>query len=237
MSSGNMKLIKDIELIDLAVYLPKHKTVILADAHIGYEQDMIKKGIFIPKTYFKDMMKRIKDIFSKVEVETVIFNGDIKHEFGAISEQEWNDTLKLWNFLEKNSKKIILIRGNHDTILGPLAKKKNLEIKDYVIIDDIFITHGHKIHKIPKKIKTIIIAHEHPAVSLAETGRVEKYKCFLVGSYKRKKLVVMPSLFLLTEGTDILREKLLSPYLKDISNFDVLVVGDKIYPFGKVKNL
>ena len=228
---------ENIEFIDLAVYLPNHKTIILGDAHIGYEHDLIKKGIFIPKTYFKDMMKRIKDIFSKVKVETIIFNGDIKHEFGVISEQEWKDTLELWNFLEKNSKKIILIKGNHDKSLGPLAKKKDLEVKDYTIIDDIFITHGHEIHKIPKQIKTIIIAHEHPAIELSEAGRREKFKCFLIGRYKKYKLIVQPSLFLLTKGTDILRENLLSPYLKDISNFEVHIVGDKIYDFGLVKNL
>lgn len=248
-----MKLTKDIELIDLAVYLPKHKTIILGDTHIGYEQDLINKGLLVPKTYFKDMMRRIKDIFVKVEVETVIFNGDIKHEFGIISEQEWRDTLELWNFLEKNSKKIILIKGNHDKTLGPLAKKKDLQVKDYIIIDDIFITHGHEIHKIPKEIKTIIIAHEHPAIELEETGRREKFKCFLAGSlkleisnscessirkkYKKFKLIVQPSLFLLTEGTDILRENLLSPYLKNINNFEVYIVGDKIYNFGKLKNL
>ena len=232
-----MKLTKNIQLIDLVVYLPKHKTLILGDAHIGYEQDLIKKGIFIPKTYFKDMMKRIKNIFSKVKVDTVIFNGDIKHEFGKISEQEWKDTLELWNFLEKNSKNIILIKGNHDKTLGPLASKKDLDILDYFIIDDIFITHGHKIQKLPRGIKTIIIAHEHPAVELYEAGRREKFKCFLVGKYKTKTLIVQPSLFLLTEGTDILRENLLSPYLKNISNFNVYVVGDKIYDFGTARNL
>jgi len=228
---------KNIELVDLAVYLPKHKTIILGDAHIGYEHDLIKKGVFIPKFYFKEMMKRIKEIFSKVEVETIIFNGDIKHEFGTISEQEWKDTLELWKFLEKNSKKIILIKGNHDKSLGPLASKKDLDLQDYYIMEDIFITHGHEIHKIPKEIKTIVIAHEHPAIEIAETGRSEKFKCFLIGKYKKFNLIVQPSLFLLTEGTDILRDNLLSPYLKDISKFEVHIVGDKIYNFGLVKNL
>ena len=36
-----MNITKDIQLIDLAVYLPKYKTIILGDAHIGYEQDLI----------------------------------------------------------------------------------------------------------------------------------------------------------------------------------------------------
>ena len=42
---------------------------------------------------------------------------------------------------------------------------------------------------------------------------------------------------LLTEGTDVLREKLLSPFLNDISDFDVYIVSDEVMKFGKVKNL
>jgi len=48
----------------------------------------------------------------------------------------------------------------------------------------------------------------------------------------------MPSFCLVTEGTDILKEKLLSPFLdQDLKNFDVFVVADKVYDFGKLKNL
>ena len=38
-------------------------------------------------------------------------------------------------------------------------------------------------------------------------------------------------------GSNILEEKLLSPFLSDISDFEVFVIGDKVYPFGKVKDL
>ena len=49
----------------------------------------------------------------------------------------------------------------------------------------------------------------------------------------------MPSFFSVFEGSDIKKEKLLSPYLdeKRIKNFDVFVLGDKIYKFGKLKNI
>ena len=40
------------------------------------------------------------------------------------------------------------------------------------------------------------------------------------------------------EGTDILRDKILSPLLKqNLDNFEVFAVEDKIYKFGKLKNL
>ncbi|GAG34601.1 unnamed protein product, partial [marine sediment metagenome] len=68
--------------------------------------------------------------------------------------------------------------------------------------------------------------------------RVELVKCFLKGKYKRKELIVMPSFNLVSEGTDILKEELLSPFLhQNINNFDVYVVEDKVYGFGKVRDL
>ena len=232
-----MRICEGIEIIDLALYLPKHKAVVIADSHIGYEEALQKKGVLVPMMQYKDILKRLEKIFSLVDVEQIIFNGDIKHEFGTISRQEWKETLDLLDFLQKHGK-VVLIKGNHDTILGPLAMRKNLEIKDYVVLGDVFITHGHKIFEIPKGIKTVVISHEHPAVTLREGGRYEKFKCFLSGRYKKKKLVVIPSLLQVVEGTDMLKEEVLSPYLKqNLNNFEVYVIGDKVYPFGKLKNL
>jgi len=101
------------------------------------------------------------------------------------------------------------------------------------------ILHGEEIPKeVPKEVKTIIIGHEHPAVSIRDEIRTEKFKCFLVGKWKGKNLVSMPAFNPVVEGTDVQKEKLLSPFLKqDLSNFTVYVVADKIYRFGKLKNI
>jgi len=50
-------------------------------------------------------------------------------------------------------------------------------------------------------------------------------------------LIVTPSCNMLIEGTDILKDKLLSPYLKNIEDFEVFIIEDKIYDFGKIKKL
>lgn len=228
--------VKCIKIIDLALYLTKYKTLVIADSHIGYEEALNKQGFFIPRFQFKELVQRLEKIFSKVKPETIIINGDVKHEFGNISEQEWRNTLKIIDYLSRHCKRLILIKGNHDKRLGPIAEKRNIDIADNVVLGDILITHGHKLVKELKGIKTIIIGHEHPAVSFKERPG-ENFKCYLKGSYKRRTLIVQPSFNLVTEGSDVTREKLLSPYLKDISDFECYVVGDKIYNFGKLKNL
>ncbi len=231
-----MELSKNIEIIDLALYLAKHKTLIISDLHIGFEESLNKQGIFVPRFQLDDLFKRLKGILDKINVNRIIINGDLKHEFGIISDQEWRDCLKLIDlFLEYGE--VILVKGNHDVIFEPIAKKKNIKIVDYFKIDGICILHGNKILE-DINCNTLVIGHDHPVVSLREDSRIEKYKCFLKGKWKDKNLIVMPSFNLLVEGSDVLKEKLLSPYLEqDLNEFEVFVVGDKIYRFGKVNNL
>lgn len=236
-----------IEIIDLA--LKMDDVLIFADFHVGYEEALNKQGVLVPRFQFEDTMERLDAVFDKIKgnINTIIINGDLKHEFGTISETEWRQALRIFDFLAERCKKMIIVRGNHDTILGPVAEKRDLEVAELVVIDNVLVCHGHQIDKDLEEaidnenIKTIIIGHEHPAVSLRESAdavRSEKYKCYLAGKYRGKRLIVQPSFNMVTEGTDIARERLLSPFLKqDLSEFSVFVVADKVYEFGKIKNL
>ena len=232
---------KNLEIIDLCLYLTKQKTLVLGDTHLGYEEALNKGGLLVPRLQFKDTITHLEKIFKQVKPKTIVINGDIKHEFGKISDQEWRDTLKFIDYLASHCKELILVKGNHDTILGPIAKKRNIKIAEHFIADDYLVIHGDKkINKdLLKKIKTIIIGHEHPAVSLKEEARKETFKCFLVGKYKRKNLVIMPSFNLVTEGHDIMKQNVLSPIVEEcnLSNFRVYIVSDKVYDFGTVRKL
>lgn len=236
-----MEILKGIEIIDLSLYLKDYKTLILTDFHMGFEETLNKQGILVPRFQLDKTLKRLEKIFKSVQPETILVNGDLKHEFDNISETEWLHTLKLVDFLLKNCKKLILNKGNHDTILEPITKKRNLKINEYTKINDIYITHGDKIpdNKEFKESKIIIIGNEHPAITLREEGRRETYKCFLKGKFQDKILITQPSFNLVTEGTDVLRENLLSPFLhQNLSDFEIFIVGkEKVYNFGKLKNL
>ncbi|MBI5148621.1 metallophosphoesterase [Candidatus Pacearchaeota archaeon] len=238
-----MEILKGIEIKGLSLILKKarKKILVLADLHIGYEYALNKQGILVPRQQFKETLEKLKKIFDSVgKIDIVVINGDLKHEFGEISNQEWSETLKIFDFLSEKCKKIILIKGNHDTILEPLAKKRNLEIKEFVCFDDLCILHGDKI-LLNKEIyvsKILIIGHEHPAISLQEGAKQEIYKCFLLGKWKDKKLIIQPSFLPIIEGTDIKRERLLSPYLQqNLKNFETFIIADRVYRFGKLKNI
>lgn len=240
-----MKKIINISIVNLGLYI--NNTLIISDIHIGYEEALNMQGILIPRLQFGEIIQSLDAIFFELKdkkVDKIIINGDLKHEFGKITDTEWRYTLRLLDYFSKKCNKIILLKGNHDTILGPIAKKRNVKIKEHEIIKNTLIIHGDKINQKTeellkkRKIKTIIIGHEHPAVSLKQGPRTEKYKCFLKGKWKKYNLIVMPSFTPVVEGSDILKEKLLSPFLQqNLGNFEVFIVGDKVYEFGKLKVL
>jgi putative SbcD/Mre11-related phosphoesterase len=248
-----MNILPDIKIIGLTLYLEKQKILVISDTHIGYEEALNKQGILIPRLQFKEILKNLEPVFSEVKPDTIVLLGDIKHEFGTISRQEWQDTLNLLDYLISKAGKVILIKGNHDTILGPLAGKKGLAVREHFLAGEFLFLHGHKLidekSESFRKAKVIIIGHEHPAIGLRDGPRAEKYKCFLLGKYKgdekgalkgkilgkAKKLIVMPSFNFVTEGTDVLQEKLLSPFIENIYGFEAFVVGDKTYKFGKIE--
>lgn len=228
-----MDLGHGIILVDLAVFYKKH--LIIGDLQLGIEGVAHQQGLLLPKFQLQDILDRLSKIFAKVTAEVLVINGDLKHAMGTILQQEWTDILQFFDFALHHVQKIIIVRGNHDLVIDPIAAKRNISVVESYRIADMLIFHGHKLVK--ETAPFLVVGHEHPAVSFKDKPG-EIYKCFLVGQWKQSTLIVMPSFNPLTGGSDVMRERFLSPYLQSgVDQFDIYVVEDKIYPFGKVKDL
>ncbi len=232
----NSLRIRDIKFKGVGIII--EKTLIVSDIHIGYEEALNKQGVMIPRIAYKEIERITKEIMNNEDIEQVIINGDLKHEFGTISKQEWREVNQYLDLFK--DKKIILIKGNHDTILKPIIDRKGLELRDYYILRDYLIVHGHKKlseYNIRENYKRVIMGHEHIAIGLRSDKRKELYKSFLYC----KELIAMPSLFPLIPGTDILREKLLSPILnnRNIDKCKAIIIDENydLYNFGELKKI
>ncbi len=233
---------KDISIIDLSLYDEKNNILYISDLHLGFEEELNRRGVLIPRWQLKDELQQLEKIFKQIpkKLDAVVINGDLKHEHGRISDQEWREILRLFDFLAKHAEKTILVKGNHDNFLAPIARKRDLTVVDYFAIDDIYVMHGHEIPENDdfKKAKRIIIGNEHPAIAIQDEVRSELYKCFLKGSWKKKQIIVLPSFNPMTIGTDVIKGTFLSPILKDgVSKYDVFIIQDKVYEFGTVESL
>lgn len=232
---------KDMKIVDLALWLPKHKTIAISDLHIGYEEALNTRGILIPRHQVKDTLERLGKILAVTgKLDKIIINGDLKHEFGSVNKDEFFGVRDVISLLLKHCRELIILEGNHDKILG-YAKREGVKIMQTVLIGEALFAHGDSIIKTPDAdgAKTIVIGHAHPAISVSDGIASEKVKCFLVGRWKFKNLIALPSFNLVTEGTDVTTEETLSPYLENMRNFEAFAVPkfNEILYFGKLKNL
>jgi putative SbcD/Mre11-related phosphoesterase len=235
-----MEILDGIIADDLFLYLKEYRTLILSDVHIGYEESLNNRGILIPRKNFDDLTVRLERSLNSIlkghKIEHIIINGDLVHEFSKVPSKVKDSVRRFVKFLKQYGD-IKIIIGNHDKALRFILEEDMLV--ERIALGDILIIHGDKIPSKDslKDIKTLIIGHEHPAVSIKSGNRSEKFKCFLKGRYSKRNLIVMPSCNILIEGTDVSSDSLLSPLLNDVDlgKFNVYVIEDKVYDFGKLK--
>jgi putative SbcD/Mre11-related phosphoesterase len=234
-----LEVFPGVKIAGLSLWLEGERTLVFSDTHFGFEEFLNKQGVLVPRFQYKDVVEHLRGVLATVKPKTVVINGDLKHEFGGISEQEWSEVLRFLTFLKDYH--IVLVRGNHDTILGPIAGKKNVSVVEEFKTGGFLIVHGNRIptRKMLEGVHTVVIGHEHPAIGLRERGRTEKVKCFMVGVWKGRNLVVLPSLNFVTEGIDVLKEHLLSPLLQhDLSGFRIVgVEKNELLDFGTLGNI
>ena len=232
------------------LYLPEQGILVIGDLHLGYDYMIQQSGVLIPEMQVEEIINELKDIFNKIKfkkskLKKIIFLGDIKHSF-TYKWKEKNYFNKVLDFLRENFKEenIVLIKGNHDTIDYTFNKK----LTDYYIEENIAFLHGDKSFPdiFNSKIKTLVIGHIHPSIILSDKQGIkkERFKCFLVGKFKNKEIIILPSFLSTIEGSPI--NNYMGEYEngfsvipeKDLMKFNIHVIGkDKVYKFGKIKEL
>ena len=121
---------------------------------------------------------------------------------------------------------------------------KEVVLKDCYVLGDFCFMHGDRdfLENYDKKIKYWVLGHGHPAIKISEPGgvKVEKYKCFLEGRWKGKKIIIVPSFFSANEGSDARENNLGMVWKFDYNKFNVKVVsgrGLEVLDFGILSKL
>ncbi|MDD2665711.1 MAG: metallophosphoesterase [Methanocellales archaeon] len=217
-----MRILEAIQIIEpyAALYLPREGAICIADLHLGYEEALAEEiGMTLPTTQLSEVERTFKSLMDSCEADHLIINGDLKHVFARSTPQEWAEVPAFIEFALQKVEKITLVRGNHDTLLGPLKRFSKVEVVAEHHLGDIVFVHGHKDY-VPSSERTIIIGHEHPVLVLGDTvGARVRVPTFLQGKIDGKNLIVMPAFSPLAGGTEInlaCSEELLSPILRRV---------------------
>jgi len=240
-----------IQFLESCILINK-EILVLGDFHIGYNKYLFYNRGF--KNHFNEIMDELDFIFKKLKKDKIILKkiivlGDLKHEFGKISNIEWEEILKILDYLNKKIDKsfqedrIVLIKGNHDKVLKFISKKRDICLVDYYKIENICFLHGDIMFKeCLNSVDVLVIGHYHPAITISDKYKTEKYKCFLKGNWKNKLVYILPSFSPFSYGYDLNQINNNSNFgfieKKDLKRFEVIIYNkkdDEIYNFGKLK--
>lgn len=225
----------------LLVSVSGKRILAVGDLHLGYEEALNISGVGVGRKLFGEMIGDLGEIFTKTgRVDEVVLLGDVKHVFGTVLQQEREDFRRLLEYFEKRCEKIVIVQGNHDAIVGFLIRE-NTEVRDFYCVGDVCFVHGDKDFKElhTKEVKNWVIGHAHPAVTISDGIKQERYKCFLEGVWNGKKIVIVPSFSQHSEGNDIITGDLGIAWNINFKKFKVFIVGEnlKILDFGKIEDL
>lgn len=238
-----------ISYIGKTILLESNESIlVVGDLHLGFGEVMREGGVFVPVDLFKDLLKEFDSIFDRIgfgekkKLDKIILLGDLKHEFGKILRDEWNEVSEIFDYFCKRTHEVIVVKGNHDKIIEPIARKKKISVFDFYISGENAFFHGDKKFDEMnyKRIKRWFMGHAHPAITLSDGNKKEKYKCFLVGDFEGKEIFILPSFFDVNEGTDIKSDYDIGlPWNFDLNKFSVKIVGEnlEVLDFGQLSKL
>ena len=194
----SVSLAPGLELIDLALFLPRMRALAIADIHLGIEDALKDEGVLVPRQHLAQVQQRLERIFKELAVtpseplQKIIINGDLRHQFGPLSRVEHKESKEFLRWLANWTEQIVLVEGNHDGSLKHFANERITVTKRYSEGDCWFV-HGDEAltprlrldrpsspasgwrRQSPRAAcpkggvrAWLVIGHEHPAVGLRD---------------------------------------------------------------------
>ena len=165
-----------------AAFVPRHRTLLVADAHLGKAVSFRRLGVPVPEATTTGTLERLSAALQQLAaqqetVERVVFLGDLLHSAHAhapgtlATVQRWRD--------DHAALDLVLVRGNHDRQAGdPPAAWRVQAVDEPYRLGALALMHH------PRAVSGayVIAGHLHPAVVLG--GRAHdrlRLACFHFG--------------------------------------------------------
>ena len=147
-----------------ALLLHDHAAMVVADLHIGIEQELREAGASIP-SQTKTMEARLYRLIEQYQIHALYLLGDVKHNIPTSTIQERTD-VKF--FLQRLTEKVTvhILPGNHDGTIERLAPPAvRIHPSSGLILGDIGLLHGHRWPSLELfTCPLLIVAHTHPTI-------------------------------------------------------------------------
>jgi len=202
--------------------------LVVADLHIGLEEELLEKGVVIPSRA-EILGRRLLDLADRRGADRLIILGDVKHLVPKMASRERRDVYVFFRDLASRFKEIYVAQGNHDGILRSIVPRSIRFRSPYGFrLDDVGFCHGHAWpYKKVMEAKTLLMGHNHPAVAFKDKlGSRVIQPCWMRAPFARshrrypklpKEAVVVPAFNELCGGMPVndLRARFLGPLFKE----------------------
>ena len=233
-----------------ALLIKKTKTIVIADLHIGIENELETRGVHIP-SQTPPLLDHLLSLIKTHHPKEIVLLGDIKHNIPSMTIQERIDVKRFFEKI-KSYAEIHVVPGNHDgNIRYLLPSSVNLHPSEGFIYNDIGFIHGHRWpDETLLKNRLLVIGHTHPTIMLTDRLGYKTFEpCWLRGTLsvekmherypdaKTKEIIVMPAFNPLCGGNAVNTQALVGPMGKIIDVPNALVYLLDGTCLGKVKDV
>ena len=208
--------------------------LVVADLHIGLEEELHEKGVRIPSRSER-MAKELVAIADGRGAERLVVLGDVKHLVPKMASRERRDVYVFFRELSSRFREMYIAQGNHDGQLKHIVPRNVKFRAPYGFrIDDVGFCHGHAWpYKKVMEARTLLMGHNHPAVAFRDAmGHRQILPCWMRVPFRKKhkryallpkEAIVVPSFNELCGGMAVndLRARFLGPLFdEDIVRVD-----------------
>lgn len=143
----------------------RERTLIVTDLHLGWEINLVRKGIHLPSQMPK-IRKKLLRLIKATKPDTLTILGDVKHTIAKAESGEWHDIPEFFEAIMKEVHTVRVVRGNHDGNLEPLLPTPvELHPSTGMTINGTGLFHGHTWPaRRLLECDTLVMGHVHPTV-------------------------------------------------------------------------
>ena len=143
----------------------RNRTLIVADLHLGWEINLVRRGIHLPSQMPK-IRKKLLQLIKATKPDTLVILGDVKHTIAKAESGEWHDIPEFFETIMAEVGDIQVVRGNHDGNLEPLLPPPvELHPSTGITLNDTGLFHGHTWPaRRLLECGTLVMGHVHPTV-------------------------------------------------------------------------
>jgi len=229
-----------------ALYIPKNHMLVIADIHIGIENELRELGVHV-SSQTENMKKRLFEICETYHPTDILILGDVKH---TIPSTPFHEKKEVYRFLDELHQwgTVHIVPGIKHLIPDHI----HMHSSEGIVLNDIGFAHGHRWpNQKVMQASYIIIGHTHPTILLKDRLGFKNYEpCWLKGHVREKVLLqkyptankalqflILPAFNPLCGGLAANEDGIMGPLssVLDIDNAEVFLLDGA--HLGKVKHI